>query len=310
LIRFITDLAWNSGKEFFKDACPQLSAAITYYFVFSIFPFTIFAASIVGLVLSEEAQDDLIDEILEWIPLSQDQGRADLEQAIDALSTSEAQVAGLIGLVVLLWSASSMFNSVRRALNIIFGEDEYRRPWVPQKLIDLGLVLGLGLFFVASAFAGTLISFARNSSDDWRYPGDADGSALWTLAEYGVAATIAFAGFTILYLIVPSRPRRLADVWPGALIAAIAFQVAVVSFGWWIRTFSDMSAIYGSLTAVMVFLLWVFLGAQIMLAGAEVASVYPRVRAGEFRQEGMEGIGPPLTQQVRDLVVGLFVRRE
>jgi len=309
LFKFFKDLAWNSGKKFFENGCSQLAAAITYYTVFSIFPFTIFVASLAGLMLDDEAQENIVDEILEWIPPSQDQGRADLESAIDALSTPEAQVAGLIGLVVLLWSASSMFNSVRRALNIIFDDPQYSRPWVPQKLIDLGLVLGLGLFFVGSVLASTMLTLARNRSDGVQLPGDSDASSFWTLLDYGVATTLAFMGFTLLYLIVPSRPRRLVDVWLGALVGAIAFNLVAAGFGFYVSNFTDLSAIYGSLAAVMAFLLWVFISAQVMLLGAAVAAVYPRVRTGEFSQESMGGMKVAFPKQVEAAVKSLFVKK-
>jgi membrane protein len=308
LIRFLKDLAWNSGKKFYKDACPQLAAAITYYAVFSIFPFTIFAASVAGLLMDEEAQANLVDEILKWVPLDEVEARSDIETAIDSLTGSTARVAGLIGLLTLLWSASSMFNSVRRALNIIFQDPEYRRPWVPQKLIDLGLVLGLGLFFIASLFGSTLLTLGRRRSDDFAWPGDLSGGIIWNVLEFAVPAALAFVGFTILYLIAPSRPRRIVDVWPGALFAALSFQAAVILFGVYVQRFADYSAIYGSLATVMLFLFWVFLSGQIMLAGAEIASVYPRVRSGGTRQEGMAGLSVPLRKQITDAVLSLFVK--
>lgn len=309
MIWFLKDLAWNSGKKFYKDACPQLAAAITYYAVFSIFPFTIFAASVVGLLLDEEAQANLVDEILKWIPLDEVEARSDIESAVNSLTGSTARVAGLVGLLALLWSASSMFNSVRRALNIIFRDPDYSRPWVQQKLIDLGLVLGLGLFFIASLFGSTLITLARHRSDDFAWPGDLSGGIIWNVLEFAAPAALAFVGFTILYLVVPSRPRRIVDVWPGALFAAIVFQAAVVIFGVYMQRFADYSAVYGSLATVLLFLFWVFLSGQVMLMGAEIASVYPRVRSGETRQEGMAGLSVPLRRQIADAVVSLFVKR-
>lgn len=309
MFHFLKDLAWNSGKEFFKNGCPQLAAAITYYAVFSIFPFMILCVTIAGALLDQEAQDNIVDEILKWLPFTEDEGREDLEDALDALSGSTAQAVGLVGLGLLLWSASSMFNSVRRALNIVFGDPTYTRPFVPQKLIDLAFVLGLGLFFAASAFTSTLLTLLRNRSDDVKWPAEVSGSLLWMGIEWIVAALLAFIAFTVLYLVAPSRPRRLVDVWPGALVAAILFQVAVSGFGWYVSSFTDYSVIYGSLSAIIAFLFWLFISAEIMLIGAEIASVYPRVRAGEFRQEGMGGMGVPLHQQAINAAIGLFVRR-
>jgi membrane protein len=100
--------------------------------------------------------------------------------------------------------------------------------------------------------------------------------------------------------------RSPAKVWPGALVAALMFQVLSIGFSIYIESFGSYNLVFGALGAVAVFLFWVYLNASVMIFGAEVAAEYPRMRAGE--QAGMPGVSEPLTQQGWRTVRGLFVR--
>src|SRR6202158_2445766 len=120
MFRFLKDLLWNTGKRDYADNCPQLAAAITYYVIFSLFPLLIFVVGIASLFLNTNLQNDIVNEVLKDIPLSQGEGRNTVQNAVKAISGPNATVIGLIGLLGMLWAGSSMFTAVRRALNIVY----------------------------------------------------------------------------------------------------------------------------------------------------------------------------------------------
>jgi membrane protein len=203
-----------------------------------------------------------------------------------------------------------MFNSVRRALNIVYREPHYGRPWVPQKLIDLGLILGLGAFFVVSVFATAALQIIRARSEHLAWLGNLqqDVGFIWRLAEYAVPALFSLVGFLALYTIVPSRRRHAGDALVGAVVAAVLFQLVTALFGFYVVNFGNFDIIFGSLGAVAAFMFWIYFSSQIMLLGAEVAAVLAEVKEPEATQTRLQGFGRPLRHEVWRAVRSLFVR--
>jgi hypothetical protein len=104
--------------------------------------------------------------------------------------------------------------------------------------------------------------------------------------------------------------RSPLDVWPGALIGALAFQAVTLGFSFYLENFTNYDILMGSLGAAAGLLFWIFVNANIMLFGAEVAAEYPRVPARGYKQPVMEGINPPLKERAWEAFRGLFVRRK
>jgi membrane protein len=311
LFNFLKDLVWNTGKKFAQDNCPQLSASITYYIIFAIFPFLIFATGVVGLFIDESLRDDIVDAVLDNFPLSEEQGRDEVTAAIDAISGTNAQALGIIGLLGVLWTSSSMFNAIRRALNIIYREPEYSRPWVQQKVIDLLLVIGLAIFFTASVAVTTFLSIVQADSGEWSWLGDLvdDLGSFWILVSYAIAFIFSFIAFVVIYTLVPSRNRRLSNALVGAFVAALLFELAKNLFALYVRYFRDFDVIFGSLGAVFSFMFWVYVSTQIMLIGAEVAAVFGQLRMKKaVKQLKFDGFGIPLYVKAFRSVRNLFWR--
>jgi membrane protein len=312
VFRFVKDLVWNTGKKFFADNCPQLAAAITYYVIFSLFPLLIFIAGIVGLFLDSGAQETIVNDVLKEIPFSQGDGRQTVVDAVQAISGKNAPLISLIGLLGLMWSSSSMFGSIRRAMNIIYRDIDYQRPWFQQKIVDLALVFGLALFFISSVAASAALIVIRQRSDELGVLGtfSEDIGFMWTIAEFVLPAVLSFIAFLVAYTLVPSRSRNLGNALPGALVATFLFEVVKYGFSFYVTNFRNFDLVFGSLGAIATFMFWVYINAQILLLGAGVAAVYPQVRHQMFRQPRFKGMGVPFPMKVVRAVKSLFVRRE
>ena len=274
----------RTAQEFAADRCTQLAAAIAYYVLFSIFPLAILLVSISGLLLTDDRlRADVVDEIFLALPLSEDEGRDNLESAVDGIATGFSLI-GLVAILGLVWSATVMMGSIRQALNQVWGVS-HRYPLLKGKLLDLTLVFSVGVLISASIGATVLLQVARNLSDrlsDALGPLGVGASGAVEVAAILVPLLISFGTFAALYKYVPRVGTHFRHVWPGALLAAVLFELLKNGFAIYLRYFGDYDAIYGSLGAVIIFLFFVYLSAVAMLIGAEMAAEWPRVSHGHY----------------------------
>jgi membrane protein len=256
---------------------------------------------------NSDFQDEIIDAVLENIPLTETEGRDDVTEAVRGVAGVGSGALGVFGLIGMAWSGSNMFGVIRRSLNVAY-DLEYRRPFVQQKLLDLAMVVALGFFFLASISATAILRTVRAFSDDAGFLGDAAQNAgfAWDTASFLIPFALSFVAFLVMYWIVPATNVRPRDVWPGALVAAVLFEVSKVGFSIYLQNFGNYDVVFGSLGAVAAFLFWIFVSANILLFGAEVASEYPRVLRGDY-PEGERKPAVPLRERIVKQVRSLFV---
>jgi membrane protein len=297
-------LAERAIDAFFKHRCPQLAASISYYALLSIFPAAILMAAIFGVIIGDdEARSDVVDFLFDNLPLSEGQGRSDLENVVDGV-THNTGALGIVGLLALLYSASALMGAVRNSLAIVWNSDR-ARPALRAKALDLLLVLGLGIL-VALSFAGTIVrGFALDLSRDLGFTGRAMDSAI-DLFGFLIPFLLSVITFTVILLLVPFPRQRLRDVWPGIVLAAVGYELAQRGFALYLESFGNYSAVYGSLGAVIVFLVFIYIAAMVFLMGAQFAALWPRVRGGEFDGGGE---GKPLGEEIRGFLRGLVLER-
>ncbi len=308
--RFLKDWIWTAIQNFGEHNCGQLAASISYYVLFSIFPLFIFLVALAGVFLNEDAQAEVVDEVMSAIPLTEGGGREDVENAVDAVSGPSGQAVGIIALIGMAWAASGMFSAIRRSLNIIFGGKASARPFVQAKLVDISLVLGVGLFLGTSIFVTGLLRVIRARSEDLAAAGDLSEELgfLWTLGLLAIPFLFSFAAFMFLYTIIPAKNGNLQSAIPGAFIAALAFEILKNLFGFYVENFSNFDVVFGSLGAVAAFLFWVFISSQIMLFGAELSRAFQTVEHSAVKQGKLKGMGLPLYITVWRIVRGFFIQ--
>jgi len=294
-------------KDFRDDHCTQLAAGISYYVLFSVFPLAFFLAGVSGLVLRNDAvRADLLDSIVGALPLSEAEARADIEQVLVGLG-SGFSIAAAVGLGGLLWSASGMMGALRFALNQVWDTD-YSRPFLIAKAMDLLMVLGVGALLGASIAATVLMQVARRVSDElssWLGPLGSGATFGVELVAVFVPLLLSLVTFLLVFTVVPSVRTRIAHVWPGALLAAVLFELVKNGFAIYLRSFGNYDAVYGSLGAAIAFLFFVYLSASVLLLGAEMAAEWPRVTHGWYDDEPTIAPGPGRRGGVAGLLTGL-----
>jgi membrane protein len=208
------------------------------------------------------------------------------------------------------WAASAMFGAVRKSLNIAWDTDVHR-PVVQQKLIDLGMVLGLGVLLTASVAGTAALRTLRSLSDENLGPLSEGTGFFWSVVPFLLPALFTFVVFMLVYRYVPNAPASFRNVWPGALLAAVLFELLKNGFAIYIANFGNYDVAYGALGGILLFLMWTYLTSNILLIGAELASEYPRVLRGDYDEEEARPKGQrPLRETAVRAVRGLFHRHE
>ena len=305
-MQFIWPLLKRTFREFAEDNCSQLAAAISYYVLFSIIPLAIFLTSVFGFVVrNSDIQDEVTDRLVEAIPLEEGEGHDLVSDTIRGVSRVSGALTA-VGLIGMAWSASVMFGAIRKALNIAW-DTEVHRPPVQQKLIDMAMVLGLGLLLGASIAVTAALRTMRELSDEALGPLSTGTGFFWSALPLMLPGFLTFLVFLLIYRFVPNVSHSLRDVWPGALLAAALFELLKNGFVLYVAKFNNYDVVYGSLGAVMLFLLWTYLSANVLLLGAELASEYERAKMGRhpFTPAPTEGL--PLSERLLRAARGLFV---
>jgi len=244
------------------------AAAVAYYAFVSVFPLLLGIIAILGFVLpSINLQEELLKYVGENIP-----GATNiLKQNIDSIIQSRGAV-GVISIIIFFWGASAMFSAVHLSINRAWDISRYK-PFFIRKARELGMALSTGILFLLSLGASALISILRGVFDM-----PAADLIIVNIGSRVVAFLLMMAVFLLLYKTVPNTRTYWRNVWPGALLAAIFFEIARTLFVIYIENFANYQLIYGSLASIIVLLVWIYYSAFIMILGAEFTYQYGRTR--------------------------------
>jgi membrane protein len=269
-------------REFKQDDCTDWAAALTYYGVLAIFPALIALTSIIGVVGDPQKTTDALLKIV---------GALGPSSAVDTFSAPMRQLAQnqsagfalVLGLLVALWSASGYVGAFGRAANAIY-EVEEGRPFYKlrplQLLVTLVCVVLLALVSLSLVVTGPVAQAV----------GDAvgvGGAAVtaWDIAKWPVMALVVSGIFSLLYYATPNvRQPRFRWFTPGGFLALIVWIVASAGFALYVANFSSYDKTYGTLAAVVVFLVWLWISNVAVLFGAEFNAELER---GRELQAGM-----------------------
>ena len=262
----------RTALAFDQDDGPVMARSIAYYALFAVFPAVLALTVVASAVLeSEEVQKAVMTLVSQYMPIAQDVVLANIEQL---LSTRET--VGLIALVGLIWSASGVFSAVFRSVNRAWGIPKSKLV-LSEKLYGLVAMLVFGSFFLLNLSIGPVLAIVRAWEVPllgWQplvHPGT-DRLVGWLSAL--VPPLLSAGAFILMYRTMPRAPVRWRDVWLGGLIAGLIWDAGKQIFTWYVSNFASYNLIYGSVGAIIVFLLWSYLSAQLFLLGAEFTAEY------------------------------------
>ena len=291
------ELARKALGRYFGRSGPRLAAAVAYYVLLSLFPMMLVMVSIAGAVLTDPSvRQEFADALADALPLTE-AGADSIDEVIRGVAASAGTIGGLSALG-LLWTASGMMAAIRGGLNDLTEGETPRRPFLQGKLVDLLMLLAAGVLLAASAG----ITIAERVAREWLV--DRLGLPGFFLQAGVVVASVglAFGVLVILLRWVPSHGPRLRDAWPAALAAAVGLWVLTLGFAFFVENFGNYNVIYGSLAAVIVFLIYIYAAVSLVL----IAAVFAADRAEAFAahpQAGGAGFPAELRKFLKSLVV-------
>ena len=255
------------GLAFGEDDGAVVSRSIAYYALFSIFPLLLAVLTLASsFVALEGVQGEVIDWIERYLPIVSDVIQVNIQQVLAARNT-----AGIVALVSLIWSASGVFMAIYRAVNRAWGNPKSNLFW-REKIFGLSLVLIIGFLLLSTTLLSTLTSVLQSwqgSIFGWNPLADPRTASLVSWLSALAPIPIAVVAFILLYRIIPQNPVTWKDVWLGGLLAGLTWEGARRLYAWYLAHFARYSLIYGSVGAIIGFLLWAYMSAMILLVGAE-----------------------------------------
>lgn len=273
---------WRGFLGFYNGDDLTHAASIAYFSLLSLFPFSMLALSIMGAVTaSEENRTAVLEFALRHFPSQFDFITVQLDSF-----RSHSVSAGVIGTIALVWGALGVFGAVTTAVNYAWRVEQPHVYW-KHTLFSFAMMLVAGLLLLAAL---VLVSASQVVDARWfadilgRFPGL---EVLRSLAIEYASTALFILVVGLLFYFLPNTTVRFRDVWVGAFLTGMLWRGALVLFSWYISDMSRFSRVNGSITAVVVFLLWVYLQAIILLYGAEFTAAYARLR--RTRQAGTRG---------------------
>lgn len=260
-------------RRIFEDEIFGHAAQLAYYWLFALFPLLIFLTALLAYLpfpLFFERFFDYLQTVLP--PDAYSLVRNTFNQI-----TSQPR-GGLLsfGILVSVWASANGMEAIITALNTAY-DVKQRRAWWRERLLALGLTLGLALFVITAL---GLLFFGETIGERlMQHFGYGDTfKAVWNFARWvGIIGFILLA-LELLYFTAPNLRQRWRETTPGALFALVGWLLVSFGFKFYVVRFGNYNATYGTLGGVMVLMLWLYLTGVAILIGGELNSVLTQLK--------------------------------
>jgi membrane protein len=266
------------------DSVPRMAAALSYYTAFSVAPLLILVISIAGLALGRDAvQGKIVEQIGGLVGTKSAAAIQDMLQA--AQRPAKGLVFSIIGVVSLIAGATGVLSELKSALNTIWRTREPGdvKEIIKKNVLFVGMVLGIGFLLTVSLVLSAALASAGKFLSGLLPASEIILHAINFILSVGIIAVL----FAAMYRFLPNTKIEWRDVWIGAAVTSILFNLGKLGLGLYIGK-SAVASSYGAAGAILVLLLWVYYSGLIFYFGAEFTKTYAD-RYGSLRQSGRKG---------------------
>ncbi|MGO4189661.1 YihY/virulence factor BrkB family protein [Pseudarthrobacter sp. TAF60_1] len=284
-------IAKKTLREFSKDQCPDLAAALTYYSVLSIFPALLALVSLLGIFGDPQKTTSALLDIVQGFAPGQ---TVDTIRPVvqDLASSSAAGLTFILGLLTAIWSASGYVGAFGRAMNRVYEIDE-GRAFVKLRGTMLGVTVVNLLIVVVIAAMLVLSGPVAESVGNLIGLGGAF-LTVWNIAKWPVMLALIIVAIAILYYATPNvKQPKFRWMSMGSAIAVVVFLLASLAFGFYVAYSNSYNKTYGAIGGVIVALLWLWILNMSLLFGAEFDAETERGRQLQAGIEAEETIQLP-----------------
>lgn len=275
--KFSFGLVWKSIKDAFSgfgdDKVTKLSASLAYYTGFSLAPLLVVIIAICGIVFGREAVQGTIDNQIQAF-IGPDAARQLQDMIKNAAVSGKGPLATVIGVVVLLVSATTIFGEIQDSINSIWGLKPRPKVGIMKTLqtrvLSFGLIASLGFLLLVSLAATTVVESIGGRLQAMLPDVTV---VLFYIINLVLNMAVITALFAIIFKVLPDARIRWKDIWPGAIATSILFLIGKFAISLYISK-SDIGSTYGAAGSLAVILIWIYYSSIILYFGAEFTKAY------------------------------------
>ena len=276
------DFARELGREFLEDNVLDGAAVLAFFFVLAVFPAAIFVLSLLPSLSVPHLHKALVDLLGQVLPGQ----AADLFNGTIRYGSGGKRGLLTFGLIFTLWSGSAGVYALMEQLNMIRNVTEQRPFWKMRGLAILLLLFyaGLGVAALSLVIFGGMVQTWMASLIGW-----SEGlRVFFATGRWMILAAAMLLGIAVAYGVGQSRKTKFRCISAGNVVAGILIAAASVGFRLYVAKFGNYSATYGSLAAVIVLMLWMYLAGIALLMGCEINTIVQRHRGGTCEPTGKD----------------------
>lgn len=260
-------------KEFLDDEMSTYASALAYQMLFSLFPFLLFLIALIGFLH--------LPDFFSWLRLQSElvlppQALEQVNPVIDQLQQSKGGLLS-VGIVIALWTASAGVRLMMSAMNAAYDVPEGRPVW---KRFPLSIIYTVGIAGMLLAAAALMVLGPQVMEWIASQVGLEEAVVVvWTILRWPAIIILMMVAVALIYYVMPDVKQKFRFITPGSVLAVVVWIVASLGFAYYVKTFADYNAMYGSIGAIIVLLLYFYISAAVLLLGAEMNAVIEHMSA-------------------------------
>jgi len=280
----LTSIARETGREVADDDVPGLASEMAYHSFLALFPFLLLLAGLASIVDDAFGVGNLTERIVEKAgQVMPEDATSVLEGFVAEVVNSDGTMAIVVGLLGALWAASGAIGTSMKALNRAYDVTE-DRGFIRRKLVALSLTVVFGgLILTAAILVGTGQFLAAEIGEALGW--EETAVTVWNWLTLPAAVLLVMVAVAILYWLAPNTGHSIEWITPGAIVFTVGWIVASLGFALYLANFGSYNRTYGSLSAVIILLVWLYWSNLILLVGGELNAVLARRHDPEYRGE-------------------------
>lgn len=272
--------------EFVDDEMSTYASALAYQMLFSLFPFILFLIALIGFLH--------LPDFFSWLRLQSElvlppQALEQVNPVIDQLQQSKGGLLS-IGIVIALYTASAGVRLMMSAMNAAYDVVEGRPIW---KRFPLSIVYTVGIAGMLLIAAALMVLGPQVMGWIAAQVGLEEVIVtIWTIARWPVIVILMMIAVALIYYVMPDVKQEFRFITPGSVLAVVVWILASLGFAFYVKTFANYNAMYGSIGAIIVLLLYFYISAAVLLLGAEMNAVIEHM-SSEGKEKGEKAPGEP-----------------
>lgn len=257
----------QSGIDFIDFSVPRMSAALSYYTLFSLAPILLIMITIADVFYGREAvEGSLFGQIKNFVG---DTAAMQIQEIIrNATQSQHTKTASVVSVVILLFSATGVFTEIQGSINTIWQlKAKPQKSWLYfllNRILSLSMVMGLGFILLVSLFANAMLSILLK-----RLLTILPEGSVWITYSVNMLITFIVISFLfgVIFKLLPDAKVQWKDVRYGAFLTAVLFMLGKFAIGYYLGE-RNPGGTYGTAGSLVIILLWVYYSAMILYFGA------------------------------------------